>query len=418
MRLPLLRRLDTWVGLPLLAVARAVRGLSRLAGSGGRGPGLGARGPVPGDRMNILILKFFGMGSILLSGPAWKALRARHPGARLTLLTFRSNEPLARAMTVFDEVWTVDPSRPVRMIADAARLAWRLARRRFDAVLDVEFFSNLSALVAWLARARVLAGFASVKHLRSGLYDLRVPFGTQGHVTSSFLEMARALGYEGELPTFDGVLCAPAPLPERLEGLARGAGRDTSAERPVIAVAPEAGELFRHRRWPAENYVRLIGALSETYGARILLLGAPADRAYVCAVDAALPASVDRVNLAGETSVPEILSLLPRVDLYIGNDGGLLHLAGASGAPTVSFFGPESPRLYGPVGDSVALFFQGIPCSPCLNVYNSKESDCRDNICLRTLSFETVWAVLRPRLDRRFEQRREERSFFNDVRRI
>lgn len=400
MRLPLLRRLDTWIGGPLLACARLVRAAARRAGSGPRVPGC----EIP-DLRSVLVVKLFGLGSILLSAPAWKALRLRHPGARLTILTFAGNEPLARAMTVFDEVWTVDPSRPVRLARDAARLAWRLARTRFDAVLDIEFFSNLSTLVAWCARTRHTAGFASAKHLRSGLYDHRVAFEPSGHVTASFLRMARLFGYEGELPTFDGILRDPPPLPERLASALDG-GRGTP-DGPVIALAPEAGELFRHRRWPAENYVRLAAALSERYGARILLLGAPADRTYVDAVERALPASVDRVNLAGETSLDDLRALLPRFSLYVGNDGGLLHLAGVCGAPTVSFFGPETPRLYGPVGESVAVFFQGLPCSPCLNVYNSKESDCRDNVCLRTLPFETVWATLRSRLDRRLGVRAE-----------
>jgi len=123
---------------------------------------------------------------------------------------------------------------------------------------------------------------------------------------------------------------------------------------------------------------------------------------YVQALAAKLTVAADVRNLVGKTSLEELLMLLPHTELFVGNDGGVLHMAAIAGVPTVSFFGPETPQLYGPVGEVVSVFYTGVPCSPCLNVYNSKESQCRDNLCLRHLSFETVWAQLQPKLDLRF----------------
>src|SRR5690349_3942129 len=60
----------------------------------------------------ILLVKFWGIGSLQMLTPAVAALRERHPGARLTLLTLLQNEEFARGLGAFDEVLTLDVSAP------------------------------------------------------------------------------------------------------------------------------------------------------------------------------------------------------------------------------------------------------------------------------------------------------------------
>ena len=57
----------------------------------------------------------------------------------------------------------------------------------------------------------------------------------------------------------------------------------------------------------------------------------------------------------------------------------------ALGIPTISFFGPETPSLYGPVSGEYYVFYKNIYCSPCLNIYNTKNSDCKNNECLKLI---------------------------------
>jgi len=74
--------------------------------------------------------------------------------------------------------------------------------------------------------------------------------------------------------------------------------------------------------------------------------------------------------------------------LFISNDcGGPLHIAAALGTPTVSFYGPETPSLYGPAGDLNTVFYAGTYCSPCLSVYNAKTAMCDgENRCMRNIT--------------------------------
>ncbi|PYU26894.1 MAG: hypothetical protein DMG32_08965, partial [Acidobacteria bacterium] len=69
------------------------------------------------------------------------------------------------------------------------------------------------------------------------------------------------------------------------------------------------------------------------------------------------------------------------------------HLAEALAKPTLSFFGPETPLLYGPTGDNQVAFYKGIYCSPCLNVHNQKKAPCNgNNVCMKLIGPYEVFA--------------------------
>jgi ADP-heptose:LPS heptosyltransferase len=90
-----------------------------------------------------------------------------------------------------------------------------------------------------------------------------------------------------------------------------------------------------------------------------------------------------------------MIALLSICDACISNDSGPLHIAAALGIRTVSFFGPESPLLYGPRGEGHTVFYAGIYCSPCLNVYNAKKAMCNgNNICMQEITPEQVIDLL------------------------
>ena len=92
------------------------------------------------------------------------------------------------------------------------------------------------------------------------------------------------------------------------------------------------------------------------------------------------------VNLAGQLTIRELIALLSVSQMVISNYSGPLHIAASLQIPTISFYGPETPLLYGPRGGKQVIFFAGIYCSPCLNVYNAKKAMCNgDNRCMQAI---------------------------------
>jgi ADP-heptose:LPS heptosyltransferase len=76
----------------------------------------------------------------------------------------------------------------------------------------------------------------------------------------------------------------------------------------------------------------------------------------------------------------------------VTNDSGPLHISEAVGTPTVCFFGPETPNLFGPTLTNSLIFYQNMYCSPCLNTYNIKKSTCIDNQCLKRITPQHVFS--------------------------
>ena len=99
-----------------------------------------------------------------------------------------------------------------------------------------------------------------------------------------------------------------------------------------------------------------------------------------------------RSNLTGYTrSIRELLMLFHAADLLITNDGGPGHFASLTPIRTFAFFGPETARLYGPLGPRASTYESGIACSPCLSAYNHRQTFCDgDNQCLKRIAPDPV----------------------------
>ena len=145
-----LQRADKWLGWLVCLCLQPLRWLR-----GSPSPS----GPRDADLERVLMIKFWGIGSLVLLTPAVRALRKRHPRARLTLLTLRENEAFARGLEVFDEVLVLDVrARPgpvgwTRVLARIVQLLFVLRRARFQAVYDFEFFTRFSAFVSFATGA-------------------------------------------------------------------------------------------------------------------------------------------------------------------------------------------------------------------------------------------------------------------------
>jgi ADP-heptose:LPS heptosyltransferase len=121
------------------------------------------------------------------------------------------------------------------------------------------------------------------------------------------------------------------------------------SDKPVIALGPTANWL--PKVWPADRFAALFSALAAgpLPGAAPAIFAGPGpeERAIAAKLLDLLPGAVD---LCGALSLPEVAACFRRCALFIGNDSGLMHLAAASGTPTLGLFGPTSSAEYAPSG--------------------------------------------------------------------
>lgn len=377
--------IDAWLGLPLCVAAWVLSLPRRLL----------ARPPARRTRANrILVIKFLGMGSVLLSTPLLRRLRKAHPEARISFLTFAANAPLVRRLPGVDEVIVVQTGGLSALLRQVPTLLLRLRRRRFDVAVDLEFYSRLSNLVAWGSGARRRVGFFVRARWRGSLLTDPVYFNATLPIGEAVLALARPLGAEHAPPV------EPPDAPSLGEYELRAAeARLLTLGVPergaVVVVNVNASDLCDERRWPPERFARLVESFDERIARidRFVFIGtareAPVVQSVLSEIEPELLPSC--LDLCGRTSLVELVVLLRRAALMVSNDSGPLHLAASLGRPTVSFYGPETPRLYGPVGERHLVFYAGHWCSPCLSVYNAKIAMCDgENECMRQIGLEQV----------------------------
>jgi ADP-heptose:LPS heptosyltransferase len=124
----------------------------------------------------------------------------------------------------------------------------------------------------------------------------------------------------------------------------------------VLAVGPAAN--WRGKQWRAERFAELVSRLTAPGGilpgARVAVFAARAERDQAEAVLAAVPAD-RRIDLVGKVDLPVAGACLERCALFVGNDSGLMHLAAASGVPTLGLFGPSPDDRYAPWGPRTSV---------------------------------------------------------------
>jgi ADP-heptose:LPS heptosyltransferase len=344
----------------------------------------------------IVVLKFLGMGSILQAAGTIEALRARFPGARVILVTAPANRAFGALLPCFDEILTVELSSPFRLLHDLVATVLTLRRRPIDLLVDLEFFSNFTGFLTALLGGTWTIGVATPKSFRNWIYCEVISFDHGRHISEIFYKVARALGMPPLTTPGAGLLArllAQKSLKMDLESKEKQLLEKLSKvgwrpEKPTLVVNINAGPLNLNRRWPLENFRSLIVTVREPV--QVVLIGAPSEAPYVAGLVASLKEQPGLFDLAGQLDVGELILLLSRANLFVGNDSGPLHIAQSCQTRTISFFGPETPRLYGPVGPSHIVFYKELSCSPCLNVYNQKSSDCRDNRCLKEITVDEV----------------------------
>ena len=123
--------------------------------------------------------------------------------------------------------------------------------------------------------------------------------------------------------------------------------------------------------------------LLERFGGTVFVVGARSAAADAAEIERRVDGAV---NLAGRTSLAELIALVARADLVVAPDTGALHIADALGAPLVAVFGPTDPARTGPYFQRAHVVTSAVcPEAPCM------KRECSDMICMRSVSPQEVF---------------------------
>jgi lipopolysaccharide heptosyltransferase II len=369
--------------------------------------------PVPPEQVRkILLLKMWGMGSIVLASPLLERLRLRHPKARIDFVTLLENAPIVRLYPEVERLITIDLGRSTApFLLATLRAIWSIRREGYDLLLDLEFFTRFSAIFSFLAGPRWSHGFSAKGNWRGKLHDVEVPFNAYNHVASNFLTLFRGdymNPVDAEELASDRVLPALLPPEGSWERCRQRLTRQPAWREgePIVVVNPNAGEMALERRWPTEHVRRVIEDLTAKHEVNVVLVGSSSEREHVESLVAESGLGSRVGNLAGETDMAELVALFANAAVVLTNDSGPMHIAAAAGAPTVALFGPETPALYAPLSVDQAqrhiVHYSRLACSPCMFVHDNKVLSCwfAQAKCMTGITPAEVLASVETLLDR------------------
>ncbi|MDA2926306.1 glycosyltransferase family 9 protein [Acidobacteria bacterium AH-259-G07] len=330
----------------------------------------------------ILFIKFWGMGSIILSEPALRWLKETYPGVEVHYLTLERNRELFVLIPCVEKVHCLPFGGPFRFLLRSVLLVRQLRRERYNLVFDSEFFANFSALLARLAKGDQVVGFAQAKGVKKQLLHVSIPFSNDLHTAEQFLRLVQKQSMaRGENPE-PRLLLAEKDLIGKCHPTNR---------RPYVVMNINASPLAVERRWPRERFAELARALLESYSFDLVLIGSRSEIPYVASLEKELRFSKRVRNCAGKLSVVRLAHLIRGALLIISNDSGPLHMAAALQVPVVGFYGPETPLRYGPLSTRRLVFYRGLWCSPCMSLDNAKTVNCINNLaCMKQIETDDV----------------------------
>ncbi|MEA9599394.1 glycosyltransferase family 9 protein [Polynucleobacter sp. AP-Sanab-80-C2] len=395
-----MRAIDHWVGVPLCAIASPlvvlIDGVKRIFSRGPKTP------------KKLLFIELSEMGSAILVDPAMRNAQAR--GAELFFLIFKSNRAsLTLLNTVKPEnIFTIDSSSLGGLIKDTLRFLLVARAHRIDTVIDLELFSRFTALLTGLCGARHRVGY-HIFHgeglWRGFMLTRKVHYNPHIHITKNFLSLIHAaFAKEIEVPfskiqipdsevKLEQAIIHPDVMKKvlaRIEKKAAEAGIPyTYGKNRLILINPNASDLLPQRRWAQQRFSELIQAVNQRYpNDLILITGSPTEFVYVDKVRSVANVK-NALNFAGQVTFTELPPLYTLSDVMVTNDSGPGHFSAVTPLRTVVLFGPETPALYGSIGNSIAIT-ANLACSPCVSAANHRKTPCQDNVCMQAISVAQV----------------------------
>jgi len=378
--------------------------------------------PSGSEPRRLLIRAVNWLGDAVMTTPALQRLRERFPRSHFTLLTDQKLASLWLHHPALDRVLTFSREEGVFSLAS------RLRAETFDGALILPN-SPRSAIETWLARIPRRTGYA--RPWRNAFLTQAIPARPDNSpMRKRPVREIRRLAGHGRRPAMEGdspVRTAPLlghQIHEYLH-LASALGADSSPLPPFLTVTPEevegAGKTWLPRcmqlcgplastcpplvlglnpsaaygpakRWPVENFAAVARELRRwKENCVCVVFGAANDREIGETI--ARQSGGCALNLAGQTSLRELMILLKLCRVVLTNDSGPMHVAAALGTPVVALFGSTSPELTGPglPGDPRHQVLRAAaPCSPCFR--RSCPIDLR---CLTAISVSQAVSALR-----------------------
>lgn len=324
------------------------------------------------EMKNILLIKLRYLGDVVLCTPVLPLLRKKFPDAKITFLVNPETAEVLKDNPYLDEVWVL----PRQSWWNHMRFLRQVRNTKFDTVIDLTD-GDRSAFLSWVTGAPVRLGYNRDRRWRGKLYSQVLPsvYGSM-HMVEYHQQALVALGIHESVGNPEIYLNSTIQQHDQEEF-----GDFLAKDQPLVLLHPTARHMSK--TWPLERFAVTADWLSGQ-GLCVALIGS--QREVLIGQQIHNLTKYRPVNLMGQTCLSLLTALMRRSHLFIGNDGGPMHIAAAVGCPVLGLFGPTDPAVWGPRGLNVTVIYKSENCEECFYPGCSRGEES----CMRRISVEEV----------------------------
>lgn len=350
---------------------------------------------VPATTSRFLIVSTTGIGDTLWGTPAIRALKETYPHCFIGVLTTYLGAQILKGNPYIDKIFIFKRGLRVSL--------WKLMRDLRRERFNTAFIFNASDRIIWpLVFFTGVSDIIGITGQNKGLDFVLTKAITQQkiHAVEMRLRLVKEVGascnntspalYLSEEDKSASELLKRAGLNKgsRIQWSEDSRGKkikteplDSSNHRTlIIGLHPGAQKPFKC--WPAERFIetgkRLVGEIN----CSIIITGSEEERDLCEYIASRIEGAI---SIAGETTLIGLASVFKRIDLFITNDTGPMHMANAVGTPLIALFCPTDPKLCGPYNiEKTVIIKKPIICDPC------EGKNCQRPVCMEQITVEEV----------------------------
>ncbi len=400
MKVDFMRWVDFYIGVPVCFLLSLFVSVERV---------FGLRRAKKGFRpKKVLFIELSEMGSTILAYSAMKKAKELFD-SELYFMIFKENEESVKLLDIIPEsnIITIRSKSLFLFFIDTLSAVFKMRRLKIDAVIDLELFSRFTSLLCFFSGAKAVVGF--YRYHMEGLYrgnfqTHRVEYNPHYHISQGFMSLVYAL--EGEIKerpmlkkkvSKDEIVRAKvksdAAAKKKILGKLREINPSIDDNSKIVLLNPNASQLLPIRKWPLDRFMKLASRILEDKDVFLVITGTKSegeDARAICSY-----VKDDRcINFTGKTSFRELIDLYNVSQVIVTNDSGPAHFATLTDIMIVVLFGPETPKIYGPLGDSVCVY-SDFACSPCVSAFNHRKTPCNRSRCLEAISVDKVYDIVK-----------------------
>ncbi len=314
-------------------------------------------------RERFLIVSTTGLGDTLWGTPAIRALRQKHPHAYIAALTSPLGKEVLQGNPHIDEIFVVKKPTLVSLL----RLYRPLKKREISKAFIFHTSQRPILPFCRIIGASTIIGTAGINKGLDFILTTPLPSKPMHEIARRF-DIA---GSHGD-PSME-LITAPEEISPILAKIPPYV--------PIIGLHGGAKDKFK--QWPPELFGEVGRRLKDHLGAQIIVTGGTHEKKLVSYISSLIEGSIP---VSGHLSVQGLAALICKMNVFVSNDTGPMHVAFAVKTPTVALFAPTDHNLCGPYHVSKSTIIQKMrTCTPCLR------KKCRQPFCMLQISPEEVY---------------------------